>query len=117
MESFRLASTERHASIDILRIAIGNGGIAIGKGSSPGAIGETLRAIEMMQQLNTALSWANEQGHIEPSARWQAHSLFVETLRNMGQKGKRPDAWSVDRRDTRAYHSELRVLRADADAP
>ena len=51
------------------------------------------------------------------SARWSTHSWFVETLRNMGQKGKRPDAWSVDRRDTRAYHSELRVLRADADAP
>ncbi len=175
MESFRLASTERHASIDILRIAIGNrgtaignggiaignggiaigkgsspgaigetlraiemmqqlntalswaneqghiepsnGGIAIGKGSSPGAIGETLRAIEMMQQLNTALSWANEQGHIEPSARWSTHSWFVETLRNMPQIRKRPDAWSVDHPDTRAYHSEMRVLRADADAP
>lgn len=41
----------------------------------------------------------------------------VETLRNMLENRKRPGAWSVDRPDTRAYHSELRVLWTDADVP
>ena len=63
MENFRLASSELHVSIDIPKVAIGNrgtaidnGAIAIGKASSPGAIGATLWAIEMMSQANTALS-------------------------------------------------------------
>lgn len=41
----------------------------------------------------------------------------VETLRNMLKNRKRPGAWSVDRPDMRAYHSELRVLWTDADVP
>lgn len=41
----------------------------------------------------------------------------VETLRNMLENRKRPGAWSVDRPDMRAYHSELRVLWTDADVP
>lgn len=55
--------------------------------------------------------------HSKPSVRWPSHLWFMETLRNMLQNRKRPDAWSVDRPGTRAYHSELRVLWADADAP
>ena len=41
----------------------------------------------------------------------------VKTLRNILENRKRPGAWSVDRPDTRAYHSELRVLWTDADVP
>ena len=43
--------------------------------------------------------------------------LIVETLRNMPQIEKRPDAWSVDQARTRAYHSKSRVLWEDADSP
>lgn len=55
--------------------------------------------------------------HSKLSVRWPSHLWFMETLRNMLQNRKRPGAWSVDRPGTRAYHSELRVLWADADAP
>ena len=40
----------------------------------------------------------------------------METLRNHAERGKRPDAWSVDTAEYSTYPIELRVSKADADA-
>lgn len=124
MEFFRQGPIKRHVCIGNLKAAIGNRGIAIGKEAmgignvpSPWAIVGTLRAIEMMPRINRFCHEQARRSYTKPSVRWPSHLWFMETLRNMLQNRKRPGAWSVDRPGTRAYHSELRVLWADADAP
>lgn len=53
-----------------------------------------------------------------PGATWGCGSLpnNVETFRKSAKLRKRPVAWSVDTAGSRAYSSELRVSKVDADA-